>query len=259
MDASQPLLASRDARGVCRLVLNRPANLNALDATLTATLLERLDAVELDPKVRVVVLAGGGEAFCSGGDIRWMRELQEGGADTQLQAAELLAALMDRLDGLSRPTLASIHGSAFGGGAGLVACCDIAIASTDARFAFSEARLGLAPVVIAPYVIRAIGRRQARRYFLSAEPFDAATAERIGLVHQTAPATDMERSVEAQIGLLLRGGPGAQKVCKRLALRGREGFGRSAAAERLAGLWGSAEAREGLSAFMEKRRPSWCD
>lgn len=257
MDASGVLRTDLDARGVCRVVLNRPQSLNALDADLVAALLERLEALERDPNVRLVVLGGAGTAFCSGGDIRWMQELQQAAPEAQEHAAKLLAALMHRLDSLARPTVAQVHGSAFGGGTGLVACCDIAIASTNARFAFSEVRLGLAPVVIAPYVIRAIGRRQARRYFLSAETFDGLAAERIGLVHQTVPPVDLNRAIETQIALLLQGAPEGQAVCKRLTVRTQREPERIAAAGQLATLWASDEAREGLRAFLDKRRPVW--
>ena len=174
--------------------------------------------------------------------------------------AGALADLMRRLNGLSKPTIARIQGPAYGGGVGLIVCCDIAIASETSVFALSEARLGLAPAVIAPYVIAAMGQRQARRLFLTAARIDAHESQRLGLVHRVVPTEQLDEAVEAEVGCLLAGGPEALAHCKRISLENLpqdpEG---TASAELLTRLWSSTEAREGLSAFVEKRRPRWGD
>jgi methylglutaconyl-CoA hydratase len=254
------LLFETDSRGIARLTLNRPARRNALDGELVAALLARIEAIENDPGVRVLVLSGAGGAFSSGADIDWMRRRLEDGPEANRAQASRLAALMHSLLGLAKPSVARIEGPAFGGGVGLIACCDLAIAADSAVFALSEARLGLAPAVIAPYVIAAIGARQARRLFLTAARIDAHEALCLGLVHRVVPAAELDEAIEAELTGLLAGGPEAQAHCKRLVLKGiAPQAEREASAELLARLWASAEAREGLSAFLDKRKPRWRD
>jgi methylglutaconyl-CoA hydratase len=257
---TEALLFETDRRGVARMTLNRLDRRNALDGDLTGALLARLAAIDGDPEIRVLVLSGSGEAFCSGADIDWMRARLLDTAEANRAHAGALADLMRRLNGLSKPTIARIQGPAYGGGVGLITCCDIAIASETSVFALSEARLGLAPAVIAPYVIAAVGQRQARRLFLTAARVDAQEAQRLGLVHRVVPAEHLDEAVEAEVGCLLASGPEALAHCKRISLENlpREPE-RTGSAELLTRLWASPEAREGLSAFVEKRTPRWGD
>ncbi len=257
---AEPLIYQNDRRGVARLTLNRPERRNAFDGELVGALLARIEAIEDDPGVRVVVLTGAGGAFCSGADIDWMRARLLDTPEANRVHAGTLADLMQRLNGLSKPTIARVQGPAYGGAVGLIACCDIAIASETSVFALSEARLGLAPAVIAPYVIGAVGQRQARRLFLTAARIDAHEAQRLGLVHRVVPVTVLDEAVEAEVGCLLAGGPEALAHCKRRALKDVPiEAERTASAELLARLWTSDEAREGLSAFLERRKPRWHD
>ena len=255
---TETLLFETDRRGVARMTLNRPERRNALDGELVGALLARLAAIDEDPEIRVLVLTGAGEAFCSGADIDWMRARLLDTPEANRAHAGALADLMRRLNRLSKPTIARIQGPAYGGGVGLITCCDIAIAAETSVFALSEARLGLAPAVIAPYVIAAVGQRQARRLFLTAARVDAHEALRLGLVHRVVPAEHLDEAVEAEVGCLLAGGPEALAHCKRISLGNLpKDPERTRSAELLTQLWASTEAREGLSAFLEKRKPRW--
>ncbi|WP_369932776.1 enoyl-CoA hydratase-related protein [Xanthomonas tesorieronis] len=257
---SDALLLERSGK-VLTLRLNRPEVRNAFDAALIAQLTDALQEIGTDSKVKVVVLAGAGAAFSAGADLQWMRSMASASEAENLADALALAQLMRTLDELPKPTVARVHGATFGGAVGLVACCDIAVASTDARFGLSESRLGLLPAVISPYVIAAIGARQARRWFASAEAFDAATATQIGLVHQTVAPTALDAAVQRQVELLGQAGPLAAAGAKALVRRVAAG-GDSAALDRdnaalIARLRVSAEGQEGLSAFLDKRDPNW--
>jgi len=247
---------------VATLRLNRPELHNAFDAGLIASLTTTLEALGADPAVRVVVLAGEGPSFSAGADLQWMRAMANASQEENRQDALALARLMRTLDELPKPTIARVHGAAFGGGVGLVACCDIAIAAEGARFGLTESRLGLLPAVISPYVIAAIGPRQARRWFASGEHFDAATAQRIGLVHQVVAADALDAAVQAQLALLGKAGPVATASAKALvrdvlALGADRDALDGANAGLIAALRASDEGREGLSAFLEKRAPRW--
>ncbi|UYB50572.1 enoyl-CoA hydratase-related protein [Xanthomonas sp. AM6] len=257
---SDALLLERSGK-VLTLRLNRPEVRNAFDAALIAQLTATLQQVGADPKVKVVVLAGAGAAFSAGADLQWMRSMADASEAENLADALALAQLMRTLDELPKPTVARVHGATFGGAVGLVACCDIAIASTDARFGLSESRLGLLPAVISPYVIAAIGARQARRWFASAEAFDAATATQIGLVHQAVAPGALDAAVQRQVELLGQAGPLAAAGAKALVRRVAAG-GDSATLDRdnaalIARLRVSAEGQEGLGAFLDKRDPDW--
>ncbi|RRU05438.1 enoyl-CoA hydratase/isomerase family protein [Stenotrophomonas sp. 278] len=252
----------RERRGaVLTLTLNRPALHNAFDAGLIAELTLALDAAGQDPQIRAVVLAGDGASFSAGADMQWMRGMAAAGEEENRQDALALARLMRTLDELPKPTLARVHGAAFGGGVGLVACCDIAIASTSARFGLTESRLGLLPAVISPYVIDAIGPRQARRWFATGEHFDAETALRIGLVHQLVEPERIDEAVQRQLGLLDKAGPIAAATAKQLVRRVAQEPDRDALdhdnAALIARLRVSAEGQEGLGAFLDKRSPHW--
>lgn len=258
---SHPLLHLRDG-AVARLRLNRPALHNAFDATVIAALTGALDSVARDPAVRVVVLEGEGASFSAGADLNWMRGMAAASEEENRRDSLALARLMRTLDELPKPTIARVHGAAFGGGVGLVACCDIAIASSNAKFGLTESRLGLLPAVISPYVIAAIGPREARRWFATAELFDAATAHRIGLVHDVAPdEAALDAAVHKQVDLLLKAGPVAAAAAKTLVRRVSAETDRDRLdadnAALIAGLRVSSEGQEGLGAFLDKRPPAW--
>src|SRR5690606_26019134 len=215
---SHPLLSIREG-AVVRLRLNRPEIHNAFDATLIAALTGALEAIAGDPDIRVVVLEGEGASFSAGADLNWMRGMAAASEQENREDALALARLMRTLDELPRPTLARVHGPAFGGGVGLVACCDIAIGTPRARFGLTESRLGLLPAVISPYVVAAIGPRQARRWFATAEHFDAEAALHMGLLHAVVPEEELDAAVQAQLDLLLKAGPVAAASAKQLVRR----------------------------------------
>ncbi len=255
------MLDKHQQGAVLRLKLNRPALHNAFDAALVAALTHALEQAAAEPAVRVVVIEGAGASFSAGADLNWMRGMAAASEAENREDALALARLMRTLDTLPKPTLARVHGAAFGGGVGLVACCDIAIAASGAKFGLTESRLGLLPAVISPYVIAAIGPRQARRWFATAETFDAATALRIGLLHQVVEPQALDQAVQDQLDLLSKAGPLAAAGAKSLVaamLVQPDGRAQDQANARLiAGLRVSAEGQEGLSAFLDKRAPSW--
>jgi methylglutaconyl-CoA hydratase len=258
---SHPLLHLRDG-AVARLRLNRPELHNAFDATVIAALTGALDAVARDPDVRVVVLEAEGASFSAGADLNWMRGMAAASEEENRRDSLALARLMRTLDELPKPTIARVHGAAFGGGVGLVACCDIALATPNARFGLTESRLGLLPAVISPYVIAAIGPREARRWFTTAEMFDAATAQRIGLVHEiAADEAALDAAVARQVDLLLKAGPIAAASAKALVRRVAAETDRDRLdadnAALIAGLRVSDEGQEGLAAFLDKRHARW--
>lgn len=250
-----------DGRGVATVTLDRPALHNAFDDALIAALTDALRALGRDEAVRVVLLAARGKSFSAGADLEWMRRTAGYSREENLRDAEALAALMRTLDALPRPTVAVVQGAAYGGGVGLVACCDVAVASSSATFCLSEVRLGLVPAVISPYVVAAIGPRAARRYALTAERFDAAEARRLGLVHEVAAPEALEAAAGRIVAALLAGGPRAVAAAKALVARVARAPLDDAlvaeTAERIATLRASEEGREGLSAFLEKRPPKW--
>lgn len=252
-----------DDRGVATLTLNRPEVHNAFNAELVAALSETLDNLaDNGNQVRAVVLTGAGRSFSAGADLNWMRSMAEASEDENRDDAARLAAMLRKLDELPFPTIARVNGPTFGGGVGLVACCDMAVAADDALFGFTEVRLGLIPATIAPFVIARIGRAQARRYMLTAERMDALMARRIGLVHEITDPNALTGAVEKLITPLLAAGPGAVAECKRLIRtvaghRGTAGELDTRTAEWIARLRVSDEGKEGLSAFLDKRNPEW--
>ena len=244
------------------ITMNRPERHNAFDDALIQELTTALRAMEAEDAVRIVVLSAAGKSFSAGADLNWMKRMSGFSKDENERDAMQLGALMRTLAHLRKPTLARVQGAAYGGGVGLVACCDIAIATQAATFALSEVRLGLVPAVVSPYVIAAIGERAARRYFMSGERFDAAEAWRLGLVHELAPdETEMDAKLAQLVETLLACGPVAQREAKELV---RAVAGRPVTSEliqdtagRIARIRASQEGREGVSAFLEKRRASW--
>jgi methylglutaconyl-CoA hydratase len=236
---------------VLRITLARPDRRNAFDAALIAELAEAFVDVG---RARAVVLAGDGPSFCAGADVDWMRSSADLSYDENVADANALRAMLDAIDGCPAPVVARVQGHALGGGAGLVAAADVAIAGSDAVFAFSEVKLGIIPAVISPFALAKIGPGQARRWFVSGERFDAETALRMGLVHEVA--ADLDAAVERVVGELLSAGPLAARWTKRLVRERPDGPETSRwIAERRT----SEEGQEGLRAFLEKRRPAWRD
>jgi methylglutaconyl-CoA hydratase len=244
------------------VTMNRAERHNAFDDALISELTEALRSMEADDSVRLVVLSGAGKSFSAGADLHWMKRMAGFSKDENQRDAMTLAALMRTLANLRKPTIARVHGAAYGGGVGLVACCDVAVGSQNATFSLSEARLGLIPAVISPYVIAAIGERAARRYFLTGERFDGAQAWRLGLLHEVA-ATDgeMDDKIGEICDAMLDCGPVAQREAKDLirAVAGKPLHSEliQDTADRIARIRSSPEGREGVAAFLEKRRASW--
>ncbi|MCP4327362.1 MAG: enoyl-CoA hydratase/isomerase family protein [Alphaproteobacteria bacterium] len=254
-------LSKLDDRGIARICLNRPDVHNAFDDALIAGLTGELERVGADAAVRMVVIAAMGKSFCAGADLNWMKRMSGYGRAENEADAVALAGLMRTLNDVPKPVIALVQGAALGGGVGVVACCDIAIASTQAVFGLSEVRLGLIPAVISPYVVRAIGARAARRYFLTAERFDAAEAARLGLVHMVVAPEDLEDAGVKTAEVILTGGPHAQAVSKDIIASVQSGPIDDAmtnlTARRIADVRASDEGKEGIAAFLEKRKPSW--
>ena len=255
------LLRVSEAKGIARIVMDRPRRHNAFDDTLIAALAETFETLAGRNDVRCVILAGAGKSFSAGADLDWMKRSAGYDFDDNLAEARRLAEMIRRLDALPMPTIALVQGAAIGGGIGLVAACDMALAAADAIFSLSEVKLGIIPSVISPYVLRAIGERAARRYVLTGERFDAAEALRIGLVHAVMPADGLEAAGEALAGAVLASGPEAVAKAKKLiadvASKPIDGALIDETARRIAEIRRGNEGREGVGAFLEKRRPNW--
>jgi methylglutaconyl-CoA hydratase len=241
--------------------MNRPKSHNALNETLIAELTATMRTLGEDPEVRAVVLAGAGESFCAGADPKWMQRMAGSSPERNHADAVNFATLLHTIDTLKKPTVARVHGPVLADGIGLVAVCDIAVTSYDAEFCLSEVRCGLIPAVAGPYLIRAMGERAARRYFLSAERFTAADAYRIGLISDIAPLVELDARISELLGQLLGGGPVAQALSKEW-IRIAAGIGITPdlikeSVEYLAQVRASEEGREGLIALLEKREPAW--
>ena len=256
------MLSVEKSGGVARVTLDRPEVRNAFDEVLIKKLLEAFVDVASDSGIRVVVLAGNGPAFCAGADLNWMKRMAGYGRDENLADARALAEMLAALDRLPQPTIARVHGPAFAGGTGLVAACDIAIGTPEAKFCFSEAKLGLSPATISPYVMRAIGERAAHRYFLTAEVFGAEEALRIGMLSLLVPAADLDFRIDDLLKNLLAGGPQAHARIKELiravARRPVDDALIADTARRIAEIRASPEGKEGIASFLEKRKAAWC-
>ena len=261
----QSIQSTISDRGILTLSLNRPDVFNAFDSNMIRELTEALQAADENNEISLLVITGLGPCFSAGADMNWMRSLVDASQEENERDAMQLATLMRTLNYLSKPTIARINGSAFGGGLGLIAACDITIAVDDALFGLTEARLGLAPAVISPYVFRRIGERYARRYFLTGERFDSSHAQKIGLVQQCVTADKLDEAVEQVIDKLLKGGPFAVATCKQLvfAVAGHDEETQKSMDEYttkvIAGMRIMDEGQEGLAAFLEKRKPDWID
>lgn len=258
--ADPGLRVERRADGVVTLTLDRPSRKNAFDEALIGALSEQLERLAGDPAVRALVITGSGTAFSAGGDLDLMRRAATLSREENRAEARRIVAMLGALDRFPVPTIARVNGTAVGGGVGLIAACDIAIAADHAVFAISEVRIGLLPSVVAPFIRRAIGERACRRYFFTAERLDAVTAARLGLIHEVAEAADLDNAVDRILAELMRGGPEAMVHAKALLLALRETDEAAAmhlTTEAIAERRASPEGREGVTAFLEKRRPAW--
>lgn len=248
-------------RAVAWVWMAKPAVHNAFDEMLIAELTATLLALDADPTVRVIVLAGEGKSFSAGADLTWMQRQGAASVEENLADARRLAELFRTLSTLAKPTIARVHGAALGGGMGLAAACDICVASDRAVFATSEVKFGIIPSAISPYVIRAIGERQAYRYFQTAERISAARAREIGLAHEVTDEEQLDAKIEAIVEALLAGGPNAQAAAtdliRAVANKPVTDDVVDDTARRIATLRATPEAREGLSAFLDKRLPAW--
>ncbi|EPZ17268.1 enoyl-CoA hydratase [Thauera terpenica 58Eu] len=249
--------------GVATLWMNRPEVHNAFNAQLIADLSAACRALDADASVRVVVLAGRGKSFSAGADLNWMKAAGEAGEAENFADAMKLAGMLRTLAEMSKPTIARVHGAALGGGMGLASACDICIAGERALFATSEVKFGIIPSAISPYVIRAIGERQAYRYFQTAERIDARRAAELGLAHEAVASDALDAKVKEVVDALLLGGPKSQSAAKELiravANRPLSDAVVEDTARRIASLRVTPEAREGLDAFLSKRPAAWVD
>lgn len=246
---------------IVRVRLNRPEVRNAINDELILELEKSLKGIEKDKAIRVVILSGEGDFFCAGADLNWMKTFA--GAPRKKNEANALrfAKLLTYLNEFPKPTIAQVHGAAIGGGIGLLAACDIAVAFENTVFALAEVKLGLVPAAISPFVIVKIGSSAARRYFLTGERFTADVALRLGLIHETAPLDRLPTTVDEIARHLISSGPEALRHCKELIRKAGRGEAsqslRQYTAKKIASLAASPEAQEGIKAFLEKRRPSW--
>jgi len=250
-----------DERHVATVTLDRIAKHNAFDEHVIARLHHAFKTVAENQHVRALVLRANGKHFCAGADLDWMQGVAAYSHAENVNDARALAAMLHSLDVLSVPTIARVQGAAMGGGAGLICCCDIAIAADDAKMAFSEVKLGLIPATISPYVIKTIGSRAARHYFLTAERFGAARAKELGMVAAVLPEDQLDKKIAALLNSILQNSPEAMRAAKQLVF---DVAGQAVTQEliydtsvRIAEMRASAQGQEGLSAFLEKRSPSW--
>ena len=246
---------------VARVWLNRPDVRNAFNDTVIAELTAAFTQLGTDPELRVIVLGGHGKAFCAGADLAWMRTMADYSWDENRADAQALADMLWTIYRCPVPIVGRIHGDCYAGGLGLAAVCDVLVAGEGVQFCLSEARLGLMPATIAPYVIRALGEQAARRYFITAERFDAARAQALGLVHEVAAAEALDAKVDEVVATLAGNGPAALRACKRLvqdfAGRPIDEALRTDSVRRIAGIRASVEGKEGVQSFLSKRAPAW--
>ena len=257
----QVLITTIDSRGVARLTMNRPDIRNAFNEQLSGEICEAMGRLNADANIRAIVLTGAGKAFSAGADLNMMNRAAKFSAAENKDDARRLAHMLSSIYHSPKPTVALVNGPAMGGGLGLIAACDIAIGADTSFFALSEVRVGLIPAVISPFVIQAITVRQARRYFLSGERFDAAEARRIGLLHKTVAADALNDELEATLNELLVCGPSSQELAKELirkvAYRPLGDAVMEETAMMIAKTRASTEGKEGVTAFLEKRKPNW--
>jgi methylglutaconyl-CoA hydratase len=255
------MLLQHTENAVHTITLNRPEIRNAFNDVLIGEIRDAFEAVSSRTDVRCVVLAANGPAFCAGGDLNWMRRMADYTREQNLADAGGLAAMLRAIDQCPHPTVARVQGDVFAGGLGLVSACDMAVCVDSATFCLSEVKIGLIPATISPYVIRAIGTRASQRYFLTAERFSAAEAHRIGLVHESVPAAQLDATVQALVQALCANSPMAVRDAKRLVdtVAGRD-INDALIATTVAGIAdsrASADGKEGVQAFLDKRKPAW--
>ena len=255
------LTIDRRAAGVAQVTMSRPEVYNAFDEAMIADLDAAFTELAADDDVRVIVLAGAGKHFSAGADLQWMQRASQASEAWNLEDARRFAAMLARIESCPKPTVARVQGAALGGGVGLVAACDVAVAADNASFAVSEAKFGILPAVIGPYVTNAVGKRQARRLALTTARIAAAEALAIGLVQQVVPLAELDEAVSVVVNELLLGGPAAQREIKALFSQLEVGpvtpRVRELTAATIARVRGTEEAREGFAAFLAKRPPSW--
>jgi methylglutaconyl-CoA hydratase len=246
---------------VARVFLNRAEVRNAFNSELIGELRSTFDALSADDSLRAVVLGGHGKVFCAGADLNWMRSMADYSWEQNRADAQALADMLWTIYRCPHPVVGRVQGDCFAGGLGLAACCDVLVAAEGVHFCLSEARLGLLPATIGPYVIRAMGEQAARRWFITAERFPAAEAQRLGLVHELVPAEALDATVDRLVATLVANGPQAVKASKRLVqdLAGRpiDDALRADTARRIADIRASAEGKEGVQSFLQKRDPAW--
>ena len=257
----QTLTIERDGQGITRVVLARTARLNAFDEVMIAELSETFGSLSADANTRCVVLTGEGRSFCAGADIHWMRRQSEQTFEQNLADSRAFAEMLRLIDECTKPTLAAVNGDAYGGGVGLIAAADLAVSVSSAQFAISEARFGILPAVIGPYITRAMGVRQAKRLALTTLPFSAAEALGWGLIHEVVASDQLDAAVQRLTHRLLQSAPAALGEIKTL-YRGLEGATinaelRELTAQTNARVRATDEAREGFAAFLSKRSPAW--
>ncbi|MFC6634248.1 enoyl-CoA hydratase/isomerase family protein [Microbulbifer taiwanensis] len=258
---SDKLLTEIDSEGVATVTLNRPEIHNAFDDELIRELGETFDRLARDTSIRALVLASNGKSFSAGADLNWMKRMANYSEEENRRDAAALAAMLYKLDTFPAPTIARVQGAAFGGAVGLVSCCDMAVASERASFCLSEVKIGLLPATISPYVINAVGTRQARRYFVTAERFSAERAQQIGLVSEVCAEGELDLQVQKLVNAITDNGPRAVSMAKQLAMSmsnrvvNEELQGQTSAL--IAAVRVSPEGQEGLGAFLEKRAPNW--
>jgi methylglutaconyl-CoA hydratase len=255
------LSVTRRSPGVAQVTMSRATVFNAFDETMIAELDFAFSTLTEEPDVRVIVLAGDGKHFSAGADLQWMQRASQASQEWNLADARKFAAMLSRIESCPKPTVARVQGAALGGGVGLACACDIAIAADNAGFSVSEAKFGILPAVIGPYVTNAVGKRQARRLALATTRIGAAEALAIGLVQQVAPLADLDAAVDATVKDLLAGGPNAQREIKELFAQLEVGpitpEVRELTAQTISRVRGTAEAKEGFAAFLDKRPPNW--
>jgi len=258
---SEQLITHLDSRGVYTITMNRPNVHNAFDEHQIARLTDTLEQASNNPEVRLIVLGSTGKHFCAGADINYMQRMGDNSREENLADAAALAALMKTLNFLPKPTIGRIQGAAFGGAVGLVCCCDIAIGTDSTVLSLSEVKIGLVPATIGPYVIQAIGQRAARRFFISGEQITAPASQNLGLLHSVVEGSLLDEAVTSAVDSLLKNSPNAMAVAKQVVLSmSKEVIDDDVidqSVNTIANLRESAEGKEGLAAFLEKRDPSW--
>ena len=261
MTEQDSVLLTTDPNGVATLTLNRPEKRNAFDDVVIAKLTTLLDQIEKDKTVRVIIISAAGKSFSAGADISWMKRMASYTAEENERDALALATMLDKLNRLSKPTIARVQGAAFGGAIGIIACCDMAVATKLSKFCLSEVRLGLIPATISPYVIEAMGARVCRRYFQTAEVFSARRARRLGLISECVTEAELDDTIESLSSNLLKNGPCAMAQAKQLvsaiACQPVNSQLMAQTSRMIADIRVSDEGQEGLQAFLDKRQPAW--